>query len=150
MNYIINILQYHKQSWHSHNNIKSTSNANSCHISVVPSQLNLKSLQGRVHCLIIRSLLLRSIFPNQSFTELSITACKSHPVLFSPLHNDLFPHIQTHVNVPRGAFNGSWHNPPFQEQHKRWLVCLVDSDRSSQAPVHTVTLTVQQKKLRRE
>ncbi len=65
-----------------HNNIKPTSNANSCHISVVPSRINFKSLQGRVHCLIIRSLLLRSIFPNQSFTKLSITACKSNPVLF--------------------------------------------------------------------
>ncbi len=79
-----------------HNNIKPTSNANSCHISVVPSRINFKSLQGRVHCLIIRSLLLRSIFPNQSFTKLSITACKSNPVLFH-LYIMTFSHTTRHM-----------------------------------------------------
>lgn len=146
------IFQYHKQSQHIHNNIKSTSNDNSCHISVVPSRITFKLLQGRGYRL-IRSLLL-SIFPNQSFTELSIPNCKSYPVLFHlyiMTFSHTCTHIQTHThrNVPHEAFNGSWHNPPFQEQHKRRLICLVGSERSSQAPVHTVTPTVQQKKLRR-
>lgn len=91
------ILQYHKQSQHTHNNIKSTSNGNSCHISVVPRRITFKLLQGRGYRL-IRSLLLRSIFPNQSFTELSITACKSYPVLFH-LYIMTFSHTCTHIQT---------------------------------------------------
>lgn len=90
------IFQYHKQSQHIHNNIKSTSNDNSCHISVVPSRITFKLLQGRGYRL-IRSLLL-SIFPNQSFTELSIPNCKSYPVLFH-LYIMTFSHTCTHIQT---------------------------------------------------
>jgi len=55
------------------------------------------NLSGRWYRL-IRVLLLRSIFPNQSFTELSITACKSYPVLFH-LYIMTFSHTCTHIQT---------------------------------------------------
>lgn len=108
------------------------------------SRITFGSLQGRRHHLIIRSLQRRSIFLNQSFTELSITACKSHPVLFH-LYIMTFSHTRTHIQARTWMCLTGLSMAVDTIQHlksgtKERLVCLLESDRSSQTPVLTVTL----------
>lgn len=61
-----------------------------------------------------------------------------------------YAHPDMNMNEPRGAFDVSWHNPPFQEQHKgdwpAWLI-LNGAAQTLSAHGHTSCAAVEIKKI---